>query len=55
MMSGEWLVIVETDGGARQFIKGLTVDKVTADFPMIDVSKAVEEVKRDEASNTLLQ
>ena len=51
----EWLVSVETSDGHRQFIKGLTVDKVTGDFPAIDVDHAVAEVKRDRPGNRLLQ
>ena len=51
----EWLVSVETDNGGRQLIKGLTVDHVTADFPLIDVSIAAEEIKRDLPEDTLLQ
>ena len=49
------MVSVETSDGHRQFIKGLTVDKVTADFPMIDVGKAVGEIKRDNPANNSLQ
>ena len=36
-------------------IKGLTVDKVTCDFPLVDVDKAVSEVKRDKPGNRVLQ
>ena len=51
----EWLVSVERTDGYRQLIKGLTVDKVTCDFPMVDVDKAVSEVKRDKPGNRVLQ
>ena len=51
----EWLISVERTDGYRQFIKGLTVDHVTCDFPMIDVETAVAEVKRDKPSDRVLQ
>jgi hypothetical protein len=43
----EWLVCVETTDGSRQFIQDLTVDKVICDFPLIDVERAIAEVKRE--------
>ena len=51
----EWLVSMETVSGHRQFFRGLTVDRVTCDFPMINVEKAVSEVKRDKPGDKLLQ
>ena len=51
----EWLVSVETTDGSRQFIQGLTVDKVTCDFLMINVENAVAEVKRDKPEDEILQ
>ena len=51
----EWLVSVERTDGYRQFIKGLTVDHVTCDFPTINVEKAVAEVKRDKPGDAVLQ
>ena len=53
--NNEWLVSVETVDGGRQLIQGLTVDKVTADFPVIDVEIAVAEVKRDKPNDKFLQ
>ena len=51
----EWLVSVETVEGKRQLIQGLTVDKVTADFPVVDIQIAASEVKRDRPTDRLLQ
>jgi hypothetical protein len=51
----EWIVSVERTDGTRQLIQGLTVDKVTCDFPMIDVQGAVAEVKRDKPEDKVLQ
>ena len=51
----EWIVSVETTDGGRQLIQGLTVDKVTHDFPMIDVETAVAEIKRDKPDDKILQ
>jgi hypothetical protein len=36
----EWLVSVETTDGSRQSIQGLTIDKVTCDFRLINVERA---------------
>ena len=51
----EWLLSMETTDGIRQFIQGLTVDKVICDFPLIDVERAVAEVKRDKPEDKILQ
>ena len=41
--------------GKIQLVQGLTVSKVTSDFPMMDLSAAVAEIKADDSSNLLLQ
>ena len=46
-VNDKWLVSMETDG--------LTVDQVTADFPFINVTKALEEVKKSDPKNAIIQ
>ena len=41
----EWIVSMEKTDGHRQLIRGLTVDKVTENFPMIKLSEAAAELK----------
>ena len=51
----QWLCVMDTVDGGKQFVEGLTVDKVTADFPVINLETAVTEVRQDGASNEFLQ
>ena len=51
----QWLCVMDTVDGGKQFVEGLTVDKVTADFPVINLETAVNEVRQDGASNEFLQ
>ena len=51
----EWLTCVKRSDGKIQLVQGLTVSKVTSDFPMMDLSAAVAEIKADDSSNLLLQ
>ena len=51
----EWLTCVKRADGKIQLVQGLTVPKVTSDFPMMDLSAAVAEIKTDDPSNLLLQ
>ena len=41
----DWLVSLEREDGQRQLIQGLTVESVTVDFPMIDTTRAVNDIK----------
>ena len=41
----EWLVSLEKTDGHRQLIRGLTVDKVTEDFPLVKLGRATAEIK----------
>ena len=51
----EWVASVKRADGKIQLVQGLTVDRVTSDFPMIDLAVAVSDIKSDEPSNTVLQ
>ena len=51
----QWLVALDMEDGNKQLVSGLTVDAVTADFPMIDLSEAVQEVKDHKPQDKFLQ
>ena len=50
-----WLCSMDLANGDKQFIQGLSVDKVTSDFPMVNLNAAIEEVKAADENNTALQ
>ena len=50
----QWLCALDTPG-AKQFVSGLTVDRVTGDFPLIQLDKAAQELKADKAEDQFLQ
>ena len=41
----DWLVSLKRNDGQRQLVQGLVVPKVTVDFPLIDLTKAVLDLK----------
>ena len=51
----EWVVSVLRADGKKQLIQGLTVERITSDFPQINLETAVREVKEDDPNNTILQ
>ena len=46
-VNDEWLTTLELLDGSRQIVEGWTVDEVTAPLPVVDLSKAVKELKDD--------
>ena len=44
----EWTCLLSKTNGSKQIVQGVSMDKITTTFPMIDVSKAVAEVKQDD-------
>ena len=50
-----WLVSMDLANGNKQFIQGLSVDRVTSDFPMVNLNAAIEEVKAADVNNRTLQ
>ena len=50
-----WMVKIKMLDGSYQILEGLTVQKVTAEFPVIDVTEAVKAVKDSKPSDKLLQ
>ena len=55
MAHGEWVCSMDRLDGRKQLVQGLTVDKVTSTFPLIDISEAVKEVQNNDPNNRLLQ
>ena len=51
----EWIVMVPRADGRKQLIQGLTVPRVTCDFPLISLEEAVAEVKADDVDSQELQ
>ena len=51
----EWMVLVPRVDNKMQAVRGHSMIKVTADFLMYNVTKAVREVKADAPLNKLLQ
>ena len=51
----QWACLLDRIDGTKQVVHGLSVDKITATFPKIDVSAAVKEVKEDAPDNAELQ
>ena len=51
----EWVVVVPRTDGKKQLIQGLTVPRVTSDFPLTNLEAAFEDIKNDDPSNATLQ
>ena len=50
-----WLTSLDLNDGGKQLVQGLSVDKVTLDFPMFNLELAVKEVKSDNPGDSVLQ
>ena len=51
----EWVVSVERVDGKKQLIQGLTVPKITSDFPHTNLEAAIRDIKTDDPDNAALQ
>ena len=51
----EWMVLVPRVDNKMQALRCHLMTKVTVDFPMYNMTKAVQEVKTDDPPNKLLQ
>ena len=51
----EWACLLDKADGCKQVIQGVTVDHITAPFPLINLSEAVKEIKADDPENKELQ
>ena len=54
-VNDEWQTSLPLVDGTRQAVEGWTVDEVTAPLPVIDLTRAVEEIKADKVGNMKLQ
>ena len=51
----EWLVQLDRIDGKKQLVRGVTMNQITCDFPIMDTTEAVKEVKASDQENTFLQ
>ena len=51
----EWIVKLKRKDGNFQLVQGLTLDKVCAPMPIINTVAAVNELKKSDPSNDVLQ
>ena len=51
----EWMVLIPRADNKMQAVRCHSMNKVTADFHMYNVSMAIQEVKNDDPCNKLLQ
>ena len=55
MAKDAWMVKIKMFDGSCQVLEGLSVEKVTSEFPEVDLNEAVREVKASKPKDTLLQ
>ena len=51
----EWACLLDKADGCKQVVQGVTVDHITAPYPLINISEAVEEVKASDPKKRALQ
>ena len=51
----EWACLLDKADGCKQVVQGVTVEHITAPYPMINISEAVKEVKAADPENEELQ
>ena len=51
----EWACLLDKADGCKQVVQGVTVDHITAPYPLINISEAVKEVKAADPENEELQ
>ena len=51
----EWVVSVLRADGKKQLIQGLTVPRITSDFPLTNLEAAIIDIKNDSPENAALQ
>ena len=51
----EYLISVNRVDGRKQHFQGVTMDRITSEFPLVNLTAATDEVKRSDPSNTALQ
>ena len=51
----EWVVLMQRADGRKQLVQGLTVSRITSDFPMLALDAAERALKDDDSTNEVLQ
>ena len=51
----EWACLLNKADGCKQVVQGVTVDHITAPYPLININEAVKEVKAADPENQELQ
>ena len=51
----EWVVMMHRSDGRKQLVQGLTVPRITCDFPLIPLDAAEKDLKMADPSNDTLQ
>ena len=51
----EWACLLDRTDGSKQVVQGVAVKKITTEFPLVNVSSAVREVKNDKSGYKELQ
>ena len=51
----EWLVQLSRIDGKKQLVRGVTMKQITCDFPPIDTTDAVNEIKKSNLDDEFLQ
>ena len=54
-VNDEWACLLDRADGCKQVVQGVTVDKITSRFPVVNLTEAVKEVKADDPDNEELQ
>ena len=55
MANAEYVISVKREDGRKQHFQGVTMDKITSDFPIVNLETAVADVKKSDFENQLLQ
>ena len=51
----EWLCVIDRTDGRKQAVQGVTVERITSEFPKVDLREAVVELKASDPANAELQ
>ena len=53
--NAEYLISVQRKDGRKQHFQGVTMDRITSDFPIVNLETAVADVKKSDQDNQILQ
>ena len=55
MANAEYVISVKREDGRKQHFQGVTMDKITSVFPIVNLETAVADVKKSDVENQILQ